>query len=56
MNSKWHFYVSLVKSLIRIAACIIPICIGLDKGIYVFLVGFAVAELLGIAEEIFDKR
>tara|TARA_B110000977_G_C10674463_1_gene337016 strand:- start:282 stop:449 length:168 start_codon:yes stop_codon:yes gene_type:complete len=49
--SKKHFYISLVKSLIRIAASVALIMSGLP---YVVMAGWllGVAEVLGIAEEI----
>ena len=47
-TSRGHFWVSIVKSLIRIAACF-----ALFLGNYtVAAVGLAVAELLGIGEEL----
>ena len=47
--SNKHFYISLVKSSIRIAGCVV----ALFTGSWVWLaVGLLVAELLGIAEEI----
>ena len=46
-----HFIVSLIKSVIRIAACYA----GFYRIDY-FLVGFAFAELLGIVEEVVDSR
>lgn len=51
MNSKGHLYLSLIKSAIRILACI-----GAYVNIIVLPIGFGVAEILGIAEEIFDER
>ena len=47
--SKKHFYISLVKSAIRIAGCVV----ALFTGSIVWLAsGLLVAELLGIAEEL----
>ena len=47
-TSQGHFWVSIVKSLIRIAACF-----ALFLGNYaVAAIGLAVAELLGIGEEL----
>ena len=47
--SKKHFYISLVKSAVRITGC--AVC--LYTGSVVWLAsGFLVAELLGIAEEL----
>lgn len=48
-NSKTHFYISLVKSGFRLGACY-----GLFVGdLYTSATLFAIAELLGVAEEIF---
>tara|TARA_R110000868_G_scaffold28838_1_gene107584 strand:+ start:477 stop:644 length:168 start_codon:yes stop_codon:yes gene_type:complete len=49
--SKKHFYISLVKSLIRIMASVALIMSGLP---YVVMAGWllGMAEVLGIAEEI----
>lgn len=47
-TSRGHFWVSIVKSMIRIAACF-----ALFLGDYaIAAVGLAVAELLGIGEEL----
>jgi hypothetical protein len=47
-TSQGHFWVSIVKSLIRIAACF-----ALFLGNYaIAAIGLAVAELLGIGEEL----
>jgi uncharacterized MnhB-related membrane protein len=53
MGDKGHFIISLVKSLIRIAACIVAI---FQKDILSLAIGFGVAEILGILEEVADKR
>ncbi len=53
MNSLGHFLISLVKSLLRIGACVWT---GLTGNIVVLAVGFGIAEILGILEEIVDKR
>ena len=47
--SKKHFYISLVKSGLRIAGCIA--LLGW-KDIGLFALAFLVAEILGIAEEL----
>jgi hypothetical protein len=48
-NSKSHFYISVTKSGFRLGACY-----GLFVGdLFTAAVLFAVAEVLGIAEEIF---
>jgi len=53
MNSKWHLVVSNIKSVVRILGCIIAI---LTKSITILAVYFFAAELLGILEELGDKR
>ena len=47
--SKRHFYISLVKSAIRIAGCVVALFKG---SIFWLATGLLVAELLGIAEEL----
>lgn len=50
---KGHFYVSLVKSVLRIAGCIGAINMASpSEGILVFAIAFLVAEILGIGEEL----
>jgi hypothetical protein len=54
MKDKGHFYISLIKSLLRIAGCIyltiwFPIILP-------FSLLFLGAEVLGILEEIADRR
>jgi ABC-type bacteriocin/lantibiotic exporter with double-glycine peptidase domain len=53
MNSKSHRFISLIKSILRILTCIIALFI---YSFEVLLIGLMIAELLGIAEEIFDRR
>lgn len=53
MNSKGHFYTSLIKSGIRLAACILAVEF---KDFTHLAIGFFIAELLGVFEEILDKR
>ena len=53
MNSRWHLYISLVKSTIRILSCIISI---LTKKFTFLAIGFGLAEGLGILEELKDER
>ena len=54
MRDKGHFYISIMKSGLRILAC------GLIAenaiGITTFAILFIIAELLGVAEEVYDKR
>lgn len=57
MNSKWHAYISFVKSAVRIVSSIIALALREPKeAVIVIAIGFMVAEFLGIAEEIKDKR
>ena len=53
MNSKWHFYVSTAKSLIRMMGCV---WLMLTGNMIAFALAFMVAELLGIIEEVGDER
>lgn len=47
--SKMHFYISLVKSVVRITGCVAVIG---GASIFWLAGAFLVAELLGIAEEL----
>ena len=47
--SKKHFYISLVKSAIRIAGCVVALATGSWGWL---AAGLLVAEILGIAEEL----
>lgn len=53
MNSRGHFFMSLAKSVIRMIGCGVAIRNG-DIKILAF--AFAAAEILGIGEELIDKR
>lgn len=53
MNSKWHLIISDIKSVVRIAGCIGAI---VTKSIVVLSVFLLIAEILGILEEVGDKR
>lgn len=53
MNSKGRLIVSATKSLIRIGSCIIS---GITRSVKILCIGFVFAEILGIAEELVDKR
>ena len=53
MNSFGHLIVSLVKSILRIFACVWCIYIG---AVMPLAIGFLAAEVLGILEEVLDKR
>lgn len=54
MRDKGHFIISLVKSALRILACVVLI-VG-TSNILFFSSMFLFAKLLGIAEELADKR
>lgn len=56
MKDKGHFYISLAKSLLRMGACIYCIIFAQDLVVKVFAAIFLGAEVLGVGEEIFDKR
>ena len=53
MNSKGHLFCSVAKSAMRIISCIVTLYV---KDINVMVLGFLGAEVLGVAEELFDKR
>jgi len=53
MKDKGHFYISLAKSLARIVGCLITLVTNNLIPLGAF---FIAAELLGILEEIVDKR
>jgi hypothetical protein len=53
MKDKGHFYISIIKSILRISGCII--CI-ITNNIIPIAISFGIAEIFGIAEEIVDKR
>ena len=53
MNSIGHLVISIVKSVLRMGACVWCFCSGM---VVPLAVGFFLAELLGIAEELVDKR
>ena len=52
-KGRGHFWVSYIKSLIRLVSCVIASC---TLNARVLAVGFLVAELLGILEELVDDR
>lgn len=53
MNSKGHLYLSLAKSAIRIIGAVI----GMKDNSVAWVAGSLItAEILGIAEELVDKR
>ena len=62
-----HFKVSLLKSIIRILSCLVLIVLFaiwnytddpnlIYTAVVTFGAGFGIAEILGIMEEVFDKR
>ena len=53
MNSKGHLFISIAKSVVRIGACGWALASG---RVIPLAVGFLGAEVLGIAEELVDKR
>jgi len=53
MKSKGHLYISLVKSTIRVWGCVWGI---IANSLEIALYGLALAELLGVLEELVDKR
>jgi hypothetical protein len=53
MNSKWHLYISFIKSAIRIISCILGIVFN---SVLILGIGLLLAEGLGVLEELGDKR
>lgn len=53
MNSKGHFFMSLAKSVIRMVGCGFALR---WNDIKILAVAFAAAEILGIGEELIDRR
>jgi hypothetical protein len=53
MNSFGHLAVSIMKSLLRIGSCAWCIYTG---AVVPLAIGFLAAEVLGIVEELVDKR
>ena len=53
MKDKGHFIVSLLKSTIRIAGCVATLKTKNNK---IMAGSFLLAEVLGIVEEVADKR
>lgn len=47
--SKKHFYISMIKSVVRIAGCVVALYTG---SVFWLAGGFLVGELLGILEEL----
>ncbi len=53
MNSKGHLYISLTKSIIRVAGGVISL---VSASIIPLAIGIIIAEIGGVLEEIVDKR
>lgn len=53
VGSKGHMYTSMAKSVVRILTCIIALA---DNSIIILASGLCAAELLGVLEEILDRR
>ena len=53
MNSKGHLFISVSKSIVRIGSCVWSLISG---KVTPLAVGFLGAEVLGILEELVDKR
>lgn len=54
-----HFNISLIKSILRIVGCIASTVLAITNppiALITFAALFSTAEILGILEEIFDKR
>lgn len=55
MNSRGHLIISSIKSMVRIFACILAVFAPINK-LEILAIGLLVAEVLGIFEELVDKR
>ena len=53
MGSKGHLTISANKSLIRMACCISAL---MNDSVEILCIGLIVAEVLGVVEELVDKR
>lgn len=53
MGSKGHLGISVNKSLIRMACCISAL---MNNSIEILCIGLIIAEVLGVIEELVDKR
>lgn len=56
MGSKAHLCVSAVKSTIRIAVCVLVFLMTHHAAIKLLAAGLAMAEVIGIVEELVDTR
>lgn len=52
-KGKYHFWISIIKSILRILSLIAYAICG---EVMFFIVGFIIAEFIGILEELVDKR
>jgi len=52
-DGRGHFWISMIKSILRIVGCL---SYFINKDLLFFVILFALAEGLGIIEEIVDKR
>ena len=53
MGSKGRLTISVTKSLIRMACCISAL---MNSSVEILCIGLIVAEVLGVVEELVDKR
>lgn len=53
LNSKWHLYISFIKSAVRLAGGVLSLWYG-RWGILAY--SFILAEVLGVLEELGDQR
>ena len=53
MGSKGHLTISATKPLIRMACCISAL---MNDSVEMLCIGLIVAEVLGVVEELVDKR
>ena len=53
MGSKGHLTISVNKSLIRMACCISAL---MNDSLMILCAGLIIAEVLGVVEELVDKR
>jgi O-antigen/teichoic acid export membrane protein len=56
LNSKWHLWTSLIKSGLRIIGCGLAIAFSIHISIILLALFLGIAEVLGIIEELGDKR
>jgi Na+/serine symporter len=56
MKDKGHFYTSIIKSILRIGISVSVFIISNDMAVKILATGFGVAEIVGIIEEIADRR